>query len=147
MDANKLALGGFWSAYWYNGNIYGSEIGRGLDVLRLTPSEHLSQNEIDAAKLVKMDRFNAQLQTRTTWPASFVVARAYLDQLQRNDGLRKSWADPVSRDLARAERLRGQPRRTALTNLAARLERDARVAGDTARVKALASVVKDLAGQ
>jgi hypothetical protein len=147
MDANKLALGGFWSAYWYNGNIYGSEIGRGLDVFKLKPSEHLSQNEIDAALLVKMDRFNPQLQTKLVWPASFVVARAYLDQLQRNDGLRKSWADPVSRELARAERLRGPQRRTALTSLATRLDRDANVAGDSARVKALASVVRDLAAQ
>jgi hypothetical protein len=147
MDANKLALGGFWSAYWYNGNIYGSEIGRGLDVFKLKPSEHLSQNEIDAAMLVKMDRFNPQLQTKLVWPASFVVARAYLDQLQRNDGLRKSWADPVSRELARAERLRGPQRRTALTSLATRLDRDANVAGDSARVKALASVVRDLAAQ
>ncbi|MFL5605297.1 MAG: LVIVD repeat-containing protein [Gemmatimonadaceae bacterium] len=147
MDANKLALGGFWAAYWYNGNIYGSEIGRGLDVFRLKPSEQLSQNEIDAAMLVKMDRFNPQLQTRLVWPASFVVARAYLDQLQRNDGLRKSWADPVSRDLARAERLQGGQRRAALTSLATRLDRDARVAGDSARVKALASVVRDLAGK
>jgi hypothetical protein len=145
MDANKLALGGFWSAYWYNGNIYGSEIGRGLDVLKLTPSEQLSQNEIDAAMLVKMDRFNPQLQTRIVWPASFVVARAYLDQLQRNDGLRKSWADPVSRDLARAERLQGQQRRAALTALATRLDRDAKVAGDSARVQALASAVRELA--
>jgi hypothetical protein len=147
MDANKLALGGFWSAYWYNGNIYGSEIGRGLDVLKLKPSEHLSQNEIDAAMLVKMDRFNPQLQTKLVWPASFVVARAYLDQLQRNDGLRRSWAEPVSRDLARAERLQGQQRRAALTSLATRLDRDARVAGDSARVKALASVVRNLAGR
>jgi hypothetical protein len=145
MDANKLTLGGFWSAYWYNGNIYGSEIGRGLDVFKLAPSEHLSQNEIDAAMLVKVDHFNPQLQTRLVWPASFVVARAYLDQLQRNDGLRKSWADPVSRDLARAERLRGEQRRAALTTLAARLDRDAKVAGDSTRVKALASVVRDLA--
>jgi hypothetical protein len=147
MDANKLALGGFWAAYWYNGNIYGSEIGRGLDVFKLTPSEHLSQNEIDAAMLVKMDRFNPQLQTRLVWPASFVVARAYLDQLQRNDGLRKSWADPVTRDLARAERLQGQQRRALLTTLATRLDRDAKVAGDAARVQALASVVRELAGR
>jgi hypothetical protein len=147
MDAAKLALGGFWAAYWYNGNIYASEIGRGLDVFKLTPSDQLSQNEIDAATLVKVDRFNPQLQTKIVWPASFVVARAYLDQLQRNDGLRKSWADPVSSDLARAERLRGQQRRSVLTSLAARLDRDAKVAGDSARVTALASVVRALAAQ
>jgi LVIVD repeat len=147
MDANKLVLAGFWSAYWYNGNIYGSEIGRGLDVLTLKPSEYLSQNEIDATKLVTMDRFNPQLQTKLVWPASFVVARAYLDQLLRNDGLRTSWAGPVSRDLARAERLKGRQQRDALTSLATKLDRDAQIAGDSARVRALASVVRDLANR
>jgi hypothetical protein len=142
---DSLALGGFWSAYWYNGYIYGSEIGRGLDVFRLTPSEHLSQNEIDAAKLVRLDRFNPQTQSRAVWPASVVVARAYLDQLVRNDGLRRSWASAVTRDLARAEGLRGQPKRAALTQLATRLDRDASGASDAARVQALAAVIRELA--
>ena len=62
MSAEQLTLGGYWSTYWYNGNIYGSEIGRGLDLFALTPSEHLTQNEIDAATLVRAERFNPQLQ-------------------------------------------------------------------------------------
>ena len=142
---DSLVLGGYWSAYWYNGHIYGSEIGRGLDVFRLVPSEHLSQNEIDAARLVRFDRFNPQLQTRPTWPASFVVARAYVDGLVRSDGLRRSWASGVTRELARAERLQGQPRRAALAQLATQLERDARGAADAARVRALAAVVREMA--
>ena len=84
IDPANLILGGFWSAYWYNGHIYGSEIARGLDVFRLTPSEYLSQDEIAAASAVHLDEFNAQLQPRLTWPATPVVARAYLDQLTRN---------------------------------------------------------------
>jgi uncharacterized protein (DUF305 family) len=83
-----LILGGFWSSYWYNGRIYGTEIARGLDVLALVPSEHLSESEI-AAALIANERgvFNPQQQFQVTWPADPVVARAYMDQLVRNDAL------------------------------------------------------------
>lgn len=145
MDASRLILSGHWSAYWYNGVIVGSEIGRGLDVLELVPSEHLSADEIAAAKLVRFEQFNAQHQPRLTWPASFVVARAYLDQLERNDGLRRAWAAPVRQELARAERQSGQARRTTLTALASRLDADAATAGDARRVRALAGAVRSLA--
>jgi len=145
MDAAKLLIGGFWSAYWYNGHIYGSEIGRGLDVLALLPSDQLSQNELDAARLVTAERFNPQLQTRLVWPARFVVARAYLDQLLRNDALRGAWVGGVRAELARAERQRGAPRRTSLSRLAARIERDMAGASDTTRLQALASTVRRLA--
>jgi hypothetical protein len=146
MSATELTLGGYWSAYWYNGYIVGSEIGRGLDLFRLKPSEHLSQNEIDAAKLVRFDHLNVQNQQKLVWPASFVVARAYLDQLLRNDALRKSWVTPVARELGRAEKLTGPRQRAALTQLAARLDGDARGAADAGRVRALAATVRDLAG-
>ena len=145
--ADSLVIGGHWSAYWYNGNIYGSEIQRGIDVLNLTPSEHLSQNELDAARLVRYTTFNPQSQGRIVWPAAFVVARAYLDQLVRADGLLRGWADPIYRELTRAEGLRGAARRTALTTLANRLDRDARIAGNREKVAALARTVRDLAGQ
>ena len=145
--ADSLVIGGHWSAYWYNGHIYASEIQRGIDVLRLTPSEHLSQNEIDAANLIRYTTFNPQTQGRIVWPAAFVVARAYLDQLVRNDGLRRTWANPIYRELTRAEGLRGAARRSALTTLATRLDRDARTAGDRKRVEALARVVRDLAAR
>ena len=88
MSAEKLYLGGFWSAYWYNGHIVASEIGRGIDILQLTTSDVLSQNEIDAAVQVKLDQFNPQLQPRIVWPASFSVAHVkYLDRLGRNPGI------------------------------------------------------------
>ena len=145
--ADSLVIGGHWSAYWYNGHIYGSEIQRGIDVLTLSPSEYLSQNELAAARLIRYTSFNPQSQGRIVWPAAFVVARAYLDQLVRADGLLRGWADPIYRELTRAEGLRGAARRTALTTLANRLDRDARVAGDRERVQALARTVRDLAGQ
>lgn len=142
-----LVLGGYWSAYWYNGHIYGSEIGRGLDVFTLVPSEFLSENEIAAAKLVKTNVANVQTQTSITWPAAFVVARAYLDGLVRSDGLRRAWAQPVYATLTRAEGLRGAARRNALTTLADQLDRDAARASDPKRVRALAGVVRELAGR
>ncbi len=147
VDAAKAVQAGEWSSYWYNGLIYGSEIARGLDILELKPSPYLSQNEIDAAKLVRFDQFNAQLQPKFVWPAAFVVARAYLDQLVRNDGLRKSWAAPVGRSLDKAERLKGAARRTLLTSLAKRLDQDAASAGDPDRVRKLAAVLIELAAK
>ncbi|MDF1503945.1 hypothetical protein [Roseisolibacter sp. H3M3-2] len=145
MSASQLALGGHWSAYWYNGHIVGSEIGRGLDVLRLTPSADLSQNEIDAANLVRWDRFNPQLQTRITWPAHVSVAKAYLDQLARADGLAAARRAAVERELTRADGLQGAARRTAFATLATALDRDAGSARDAAKVRLLAGVVRDLA--
>ena len=83
----RFVMGGFWSAYWYRGYIYGTEIARGLDVLELLPSEHLTENELAAAASVAPAAFNAQQQRRSEWPARPVVARAYLDQLARSETL------------------------------------------------------------
>ncbi len=87
MDATKLIAAGYWSAYWYNGYIVGSEDARGVDLFELKPSGFISQNEIDAAKLVRFDFENVQGQPKFVWPASFVVARAYVDQLVRDHGV------------------------------------------------------------
>jgi hypothetical protein len=144
VDSAALRLAGHWSAYWYNGHIYGSEIGRGLDVLRLTPSEHLSANEIAAAKLVRMESFNPQMQEKLVWPASFVVARAYIDQLARNRGIPRDWLDGIIRDLDQAERLAADQQRRTLAQLASRLEQDASRSPDGDRVVALAAAVRAL---
>jgi len=141
------ALGGHWSAYWYNGYIYGSAIVRGFDVLKLAPTPYLSQNEIDAARLVHFEQFNPQMQPKIVWPASFVVARAYVDQLVRNDGLAAERTSQVTQDLARAEQLTGAERQRALTQLASQLEQEAPRAADSTRVRALAVVVRQLAGE
>jgi hypothetical protein len=145
MDSTKLLLGGDWGTYWYNGHIYASEIDRGLDVLDLRPSDQLSQNEIDAAKLVRFDVFNPQNQPKLVWPASYVVARAYLDQLVRDKGISSDRSSAISRDLARAEKLKGTGERAALTQLANRLDQDARTASDPTRVQSLAAAVRELA--
>jgi hypothetical protein len=104
VNGENLVSGGYWSTYWYNGHIYGAEIARGLDVFRLLPSEHLSQNEIDAATLVRFDTFNSQQQPRVTWPATSVVAKAYLDQLTRSKAIQPQRAAAVTLD--RVDRLR-----------------------------------------
>ena len=145
LEADRLTLAGHWSAYWYNGLIVASEIGRGLDIFALKPSEFLSQNEIDAAKSVRVDRFNPQLQERIVWPASFVVARAYLDQLARSNGLTSARSAAITADLSRAEGLSGAARRRALNQLASSLDRDARRSSDAARVRAMAAAVRQLA--
>jgi hypothetical protein len=89
VHAEEMVMGGFWSAYYYRGRIYGTEIARGLDVLALQPSAQLSANEIAAAAMArKMDnRFNPQQQTPVSWPDHPVVALAYVDQLERSGSL------------------------------------------------------------
>jgi hypothetical protein len=144
-STTESVLGGFWSSYWYNGHIYATEIARGLDVFRLVPSEHLSQNEIDAARLVRVSEFIPQNQRKIEWPASFVVARAYVDQLTRGRGLSGTRSIRVARDLDAAERLTGARRRAALTTLATQLDADAASSSDAAKVRMLAGMVRDLA--
>jgi hypothetical protein len=144
IDASKLVIGGYWAGYYYNGYIYGSEIARGLDVFQLTPTADLTQNEIDAAKLVRFDRLNPQSQPKLVWPAAFVVARAYVDQLVRDNGLPTSRTSAISTELRRAEQLSGSARAAALRKLASDLDRDASGARDATRVRALSSVVKGL---
>jgi uncharacterized protein (DUF305 family) len=84
IDEETLIVGGYWSAYWYDGRIYGTEIVRGLDVFELLPSEHLTANEIRAATLAdEGGTFNPQQQFAVRWPAEPVVATAWIEQLQR----------------------------------------------------------------
>jgi hypothetical protein len=104
VDPQNLIVAGYWSAYWYNGYIYGSEIARGLDVFRLTPSEHLSQNEIDAAIAARATEVNTQYQKKVTWPATSVVARAYLDQLTRTRAVDAARISAINEALDVADR-------------------------------------------
>jgi hypothetical protein len=145
MDSTRLLGAGSWSAYWYNGYIYSSEISRGLDILELQPSALLSQNEIDAARTVRFDFLNVQDQQRFVWPPSFALARAYADQLERSHGLAARRLAAVRTALTRAERARGAGRRSALTQLARDLGRDETGSSAAAKVHALAAAVTDLA--
>ncbi|MCB9505528.1 MAG: hypothetical protein H6692_05230, partial [Gemmatimonadales bacterium] len=137
--------GGSWSVYWYNGVIVSSEIARGLDILELTPSPMLTQNELDAARTVRLDYLNAQGQPKFTWPPSFPLVRAYLDQLDRGAGLSVARITAARDALSAAERASDQDRRAALTALGNQLLRDASAAPDQAKVRMLSRAVLDLA--
>ena len=145
VDANRMAMGGSWSVYWYNGAIVSSEIARGLDAFELTPSPLLTQNEIDAAKSVHLDYLNTQGQPKFVWPATFSLARAYVDQLERSNGLATGRISAVRASLADAEKASGTQLHDALTKLATQLDSDASGAGDAAKVRKLAAAVRDLA--
>ncbi len=145
IDSTRMESGGSWSVYWYNGSLVSSEIARGLDIFQLTPSEMLSQNEIDAARTVHLDYLNPQGQPKYVWPASFSLARAYVDQLERSKGLSGDRIAAVRETLDNAEKASGAKRSAALKGLASLLEGEARGSSDSARVEKLAGAVKDLA--
>ena len=147
LDGQRLVGAGSWSVYWYNGVLVSSEIQRGLDIFELTPSGFISQNEIDAAKTVHLDYFNTQDQPKITWPASFALVRAYVDQLERSNGLTAVRGASVRSELKRAEGLSGQPRKDALTQLATQLHGEATASSDQGKVHMLATAVGNLAAQ
>jgi hypothetical protein len=136
--------GGYWSTYWYNGHIVSSDEARGLDVHELTPSAYLSQNEIDAARTVRYEQFNAQEQPHTVWPPSFPLARAYLDQLERNSGLDASRIRAIRDALTSAERGGCGNRNTALAALAPLVQADVSSAADKGRVELVARAIQQL---
>lgn len=147
LDATRLVSAGSWSVYWYNGYMVSSEIARGLDIFELTPSAYLTQNEIDAAKTVVFQELNAQEQPKMVWPPSFVLAKAYLDQLERSRGLAGTRITAIRGELARIEKLGGANQRDALLQLGSQLDTDRRGAADAAKVELLAETVQALANQ
>lgn len=145
VDSTQMRSGGSWSAYWYNGVIVSSEIARGLDIAELVPSPYLSQNEIDAAKTVHVDYFNAQGQPKFEWPPSFPLVKAYVDQLERNGCLPANRIAAVRQTIASAEAATGAQRRDSLNQLATQLQDDARGSCDAPRVEKLRQATTDLA--
>jgi hypothetical protein len=142
VDSTRMGAGGSWSAYWYNGAIYSSEISRGLDVAELTPSEFISRNEIEAAKTVHLDYFNAQGQPKLAWPPSFALARSYIDQLERSKCVSADRISAVRQTLTAAESASGAQRRDALTQAATQLGPAS--ACDASKVEKFKAAVKDL---
>jgi hypothetical protein len=146
IDPNVLVLGGDWSAYWYNGYIYGSEIARGLDIFELTPTKSLTQNEIDAAKTVQVSELNVQNQQKIEWPAKLAVAKAYLDQLSRSQALPADQIASLQKAIQSAETSHMSKSKLAkLKSLAPSLEKDASTVkspADSARLHALAEILK-----
>ncbi len=144
VDSTRMASGGEWSAYWYNGVIVGSEISRGLDILQLTPSGLVSQNEIDAARSVHLAELNVQGQPKYVWPPSFALARAYTDQLSRSNCLPSGRISAIRQTLSGAEKAAGADRQTALTQLGTQLDGDANGSCDAPKVQKLAAAVRSL---
>jgi hypothetical protein len=146
IDSRVSVLGGQWSAYWYNGYIYGSEIARGLDVFQLTPTKFLTQNEIDAARTVQLADLNVQDQAKIEWPAKLVVAKAYVDQLSRSQALSTRRIAKLRKTINRAETSHMNKNSMAkLDGMAPSLEKSAATAktpADSARMRALADVLK-----
>ena len=79
---------------------------RGLDIFKLKPSEFLSENEIEAAALVQTNELNVQMQQKYAWPANLVVAKAYIDQLNRSKAIPLDQAHAVTDVLGRADKIR-----------------------------------------
>jgi hypothetical protein len=142
IDPNILLLGGHWSAYWYNGHIYASEIARGLDIFKLTPSKFLTQNEIDAAEAVRVAELNVQNQERFEWPRTLVVAKAYVDQLERSQALPADRIASLRQAIGKAET--SSKERGKLKGLAPSLESAAQTtsAADSSRLRGLAEILK-----
>ncbi|HST78771.1 MAG TPA: hypothetical protein VLN58_09815, partial [Verrucomicrobiae bacterium] len=146
IDPKMLVLGGDWSAYWYNGYIYGSEIARGLDVFELTPSKFLTQNEIDAARSVRVNELNVQNQQKIEWPANLTVAKAYVDQLSRSQALPESKITKLRKAIHNAETSHMNAGSVAkLKQMAPDLQKDAgtvKSSADSARLHALAAILE-----
>lgn len=145
VDANQMQMGGSWSVYWYNGMIINSEIARGLDIFALTPNPFLTRNEIEAANTVKLDYLNAQGQPKFTWPTTFVLAKAYVDQLDRNETFGDEDLVDIRTRIAAAEKVNGSERSELLNNLAERLEGEAASTNDSEKVEKLAKTLRGLA--
>jgi hypothetical protein len=142
---NLLVLGGEWSSYWYNGHIYASEIARGLDIFELTPTKMLTQNEIDAAKTVRVSELNVQNQQKIEWPRKLVVAKAYIDQLERSQALSADRIAALRQAIQSAESSHMNKKELSkLKDLAPSAEEStgAKSAADSTRLQALAEILR-----
>ena len=134
-----LISGGYWSSYYYNGRIYGTEIVRGIDVFELLPSEHVSEAEIAAAALTSDGGiFNPQQQMKVSWPNDPIVAQAYVDQLVRS----KALSAELSSELSSA--LTSEVSKRTLKVLAAKLPESHPDSVTAQRLKALKKVLKNI---
>jgi hypothetical protein len=79
------------------------------------------------------------------WPASFSLARAYLDQLEREQGLDAARISAARKELAAAEKATGPKQQEALAALASELEGEAAAARDGGKVRVAAAAVHELA--
>lgn len=143
ISGTQLVLGGLWATYFYNGRTFGSEIARGVDVFRYTPTADLSANEIAAAEAVRLDFMSPQLQTTTVHAPSFAVVRSLLDQAVRTGSVSAKQLDKALKFIDRAEQFSRGPQRNAvrpqLTNAAKELDGPALLAVRTALLQLAAT--------
>ncbi|MGM0546047.1 MAG: LVIVD repeat-containing protein [Bacteroidota bacterium] len=145
VDPDRMQMGGSWSVYWYNSKIVNSEIARGLDIFELEPSPYLTENEIAAANTVKFDQLNPQGQPKYDWPATFALAKAYVDQLERGEGLSTEQLDSARNQLSDAENTSGNQQSELLTTLAEELDEEASNSSQSAKVTKLVDTLHALA--
>ena len=146
LDAVKRGTGGFWSVYWYNGYIYGSEIARGVDVFKLMPSKFITQNEIDASNQVHFDELNVQNQPKIVWPQNLIVGKAYVDQLERSGALAAARMASLKAAIAKVEKP-GASRKDsadlkAMGELSTKMPPRRSPPADAGRMRALAAILK-----
>ena len=146
IDPKMLVLGGDWSAYWYNGEIYGSEIARGLDVFELVPTNLLTQNEINAAKAVQVKELNVQNQQKLEWPSKLVIAKAYVDQLERSRALSADQISSLRKAIRNAEKSHLKEKQVAklkaMTDGLTVKASSAKTGADASRLQGLAEILK-----
>ncbi|HEX6982183.1 MAG TPA: hypothetical protein VF181_05440 [Balneolaceae bacterium] len=147
VDSTRFQMGGSWSVYWYNGVIVSSEIARGLDIFELKPSPYLTKNEIAAARTVELERLNAQGQPKFDWPPTFSLAKAYLDQLERNQALTEESITTARQQIAKAENASGSERSEILSDLAEEVESRAADSDNAEKVNKLAKTLQKLASK
>jgi len=146
LDAVKRGTGGFWSVYWYNGYIYGSEIARGVDVFRMMPSKFITQEEIDASNQVHFDILNVQSQPKIVWPQNLIVGKAYVAQLERSGALAPARIASLKAAIAKVEAPGASKKDSAaLQSMGDALDKDAakaKSATDAGRMRDLAAILK-----
>lgn len=147
VDSTRMAMGGSWSVYWYNGVIVNSEIARGLDIFELEPSPYLTENEIAAANTVKFDQLNPQGQPKYDWPATFALAKAYVDQLERDNGLAQNRIADTRQKLAEAEQASGSERSAILNELADSLKNGTNGSNQPEKIQKLTNTMRKLASK
>lgn len=145
MSEDRLETGGSWSIYWYNGYLINSEISRGLDIFELVPSEFLTENEIAAANTVKLDYLNPQGQPKFEWPATFSLAYAYLDQLERNDEVDKEYLGNMRQQLLQAENSSEENREVVLSRLSADIDDMLDTSSNREKMAELNKTIRNLA--
>jgi hypothetical protein len=144
VDSTQMQMGGSWSVYWYNGKIVSSEIARGLDVFELEANPLLTEHEIAAANTVKFDQLNPQDQPHYSWPASFALAHAYVDQLDRDQEISTDNISSIRQNLLRAENSTGADQADMLNDIADDLDDEMERSSNPDKVEKLADTLREL---